>query len=362
LTRGYRFILSSTSKQNTHHWKFIASSEKVSDFLSIKLKPGKTQMIKSKFPLISVCIPVFNGDNFIREAVDSILNQTEKNFELLVVDNCSKDQTVNIVAEYKDPRIRVFVNKRNLGAVPNFNRCIELAKGELIVLLPHDDVLLPTALEVFSKALVSDSEVGLAYSSYYIIDERAKKLHFSSGDAEDKVMTGKEAFAILAGGNPIQCAMVRREIYALLGSWDKNLRLVCDWEMWCRIALAGYKVAYFKTPQNCYRVHSLNAYKSFLRSNEYSSELFKGMKFLFDAIPPQSDLQKLRAASVNQWILGSLVKHLIISLILGNWTDVKQDTDLFAKIARWVGVFRIIPVLLSMPLKLIKRYRKHFLG
>lgn len=313
-------------------------------------------------PLISVCIPVFNGGNFIREAVDSILNQTEKNFELLVVDNCSKDQTFNIVAEYKDPRIRVFVNERNLGAVPNFNRCIELAKGDLIVLLPHDDVLLPTALEVFSKALVSDSEVGIAYSSYYIIDERGKKLHFSSGDAKDKVMTGKEAFAILAGSNPIQCTMVRREIYALLGSLDKNLRLVFDWEMWCRIALADYKVAYFKTPQNCYRVHSSNAYKSFLRSNEYCFEIFKGMEKIFDAIPVQSDLQKLRAVSVNKWILGSLVKHLIFSLILCNWTDAKQDMDLFAKIVRWAGVFRTIPVLLSMPLKLIKRYRKHFLG
>lgn len=318
-------------------------------------------MIKSEFPLISVCIPVFNGDNFIREAVDSILNQTEKNFELLVVDNCSKDQTLNIVAEYKDPRIEVIVNKRNLGVVPNFNRCIELAKGELVVLLPHDDVLLPTALEVFSKALVSDSEVGLAYSSYYIIDERGKKLHFTSGDAEDKVMTSREAFAILAGGNPIQCAMVRREIYALLGSWDKNLRLVCDWEMWCRIALAGYKVAYFKTPQNCYRVHSSNAHKSFLRSNEYSSEIFKGIKNIFDAIPAHSDLLKLRAVSVNKWILGSLVKHLIFSLILGNWTNVKQDMNLFAKIARWAGVFRMIPVLLSMPLRLIKRCRKRLL-
>lgn len=318
-------------------------------------------MIESEFPLISVCIPVFNGDNFIREAVDSILNQTEKNFELLVVDNCSKDRTVNIVAEYTDPRIRVFVNKWNLGVVPNFNRCIELAKGELIVLLPHDDVLLPTALEVFSKALVSDSEVGLAYSSYYIIDERGKKLHFTSGDAEDKVMTSREAFAILAGGNPIQCAMVRREIYALLGSWDKNLRLVCDWEMWCRIALAGYKVAYFKTPQNCYRVHTANAHKSFLRSNEYSSEIFKGIKNIFDAIPAHSDLLKLRAVSVNKWILGSLVRHLIFSLISGNLTYVKQDMNLFAEVVRWAGVLRTIQVLLSMPLKLIKRYRKRLL-
>jgi len=153
--------------------------------------------------LISVCIPVYNGDNYIRESIESVLNQTERNFELLIVDNCSVDQTLSIVAEYDDPRIRVFVNKWNLGGVANFNRCIELAKREFIVLLPHDDVLLPTALEVFSKELVSDPQVGLAYSSYYIIDGKGKRSYLSAAYDEDKVMTGNEAFTKLAKGCPI---------------------------------------------------------------------------------------------------------------------------------------------------------------
>lgn len=314
----------------------------------------------SESPLISVCIPVYNGDNYIRESIDSVLNQTEKKFELLVVDNCSMDQTLNIVAEYDDPRIRVFINKWNLGIVPNFNRCIELAKGEFMVLLPHDDVLLPTALEVFSKALVSDPEVGLAYSSYYVIDGRGKKLQFSLGDAEDKVMTGNEAFTRLAEGNPIQCAMIRREICSRVGSLDPNLGLVFDWDMWCRIALAGYKVAYFKDPQNCYRVHSENAHKSFIRDNEYNSDIFKGMKKIFDAIPSQSDLQQFRPLSA-KWVLRPQIKKLIFSLIQGNWTDAKQDIDLLVKIVRWAGVFKTIPSLLSMSLELIKRFSKRLL-
>jgi glycosyltransferase involved in cell wall biosynthesis len=309
--------------------------------------------------LISVCIPVYNGDNYIRESIDSILNQTERNFELLVVDNCSTDQTLSIVAEYKDPRIRVFVNEWNLGADANFNRCIELAKGEFIVLMPHDDVLMPTMLETFSKPLISDPEVGLAYSSYYVIDGRGKKLCLSSGDAEDKVMTGKEAFTILAKGNPIQCTMTRREVYVRLGSWDPNV-IISDWDMWCRIALARYKVAYFKDPQNCYRVHSKNSTKSFVRDNKFNSGLFKGVKKVFDAIPPQSDFQKLRPKSA-KWIFNSLIEHLISSVILGNWTDVKKDMDLLAKIARWAGVSRMIPVLLSMPLRVITRFTKRLL-
>lgn len=320
------------------------------------------EMIKTESPLISICIPVFNGDNYIRECIESVLNQTEKNFELLVVDNCSTDQTINIAAEYDDPRLRVFVNKYNLGLVHNFNKCIELAKGDFVVLLPHDDTLLPMALETFSKTLVSDSEVGLAYSSYYIIDERGKTLQFLSGNAENRIMTGNEAFTMLAKGNPIQCAMVRKEIYSRLGLWDPDLGLICDWDMWCRIALAGYKVAYFKDPQNCYRIHSKNAYKSFISDNVYNSDIFKGMKKVFDAIPFQSDLQQLRPLSAKTWILGALIKHLISSLILGNWTDVKQDINLFIELVKWVGFFRTTLVLLSMPLELIKWFRKRLLG
>lgn len=311
-------------------------------------------------PLISVCIPVFNGDNFIREAVDSVLNQTEKNFELMIVDNCSTDRTLEILAQYNDARITVFKNSCNLGGIPNFNRCIEVAKGEFIVLLPHDDVLLPTALEVFSKELVLDPQVGLAYSSYYVIDGKGRRLRLSVTYDEDKVMTGNESFTKLAQGCPIQCCMVRSAIYSRLGSWDPNI-LVSDWVMWCRIMLAGYKVAYFKNPQNCYRVHSSNTCKSFLEKNEYYSEIFKGMEKIFDAIPSQSDFQKLRPLSA-KWIFGPQIKHLVLSLILGNWKDIKQDIDLLAKIVMWAGVFRMIPVLLSMPLELIKWFRKRLLG
>jgi len=128
--------------------------------------------------------------------------------------------------------------------------------------------------------------------------------------------------------------------------------------MWCRIALAGYKVAYFKDPQNCYRVHSKNSTKSYIRANEYHFGIFKGIEKVFDAIPAQSDLQKLRPIAVNEWIVGSIIKHLFFSLIRGKRTDVKKDIDLLTKSVRWAGMFRMIPSLSILLLKLIKRFRK----
>jgi len=310
--------------------------------------------------LISVGIPVYNGSNYIRESIESVLNQTERNFELLIVDNCSTDQTLSIIREYGDPRIRVFVNEWNLGAFANFNRCIELAKGEFIVLLPHDDVLLPTALEIYSKGLAAEPQVGLAYSSYYVIDEKGKRSCLSMAYDENKVMSGNEAFTKLAKGCPIQCTMTRREIYSRLGSWDTNI-IISDWDMWCRIALAGYKVAYFKDPQNCYRVHSKNGTKSYIEANKYHSGLFTGMEKIYDGILAQSDLQKLRPLSA-QWIFESLTIHLIFSLIRGNWVKARQDMGLFAKIVGWAGVFRTLPVLLSMPWKMIRLIIKRLCG
>jgi len=343
-------------------------------------------MVVPRIPLISVCIPVFNGEKYVEESIGSVLRQTEMNLELIVVDNCSSDYTVDIVTSYNDPRINLIKNTLNMGSIRNFNRCIELSRGKYFVLLPHDDIMMPTMLETFSKSLIADPQIGIAYSSYYIIDENGEKTHLRMVGHEDKIMSSEEAMKeFLFHGNPVQCAMVRKELFSHLGLFNPDLLVVSDIDMWSRIVLDGNKVAYFKTPQNCFRVrpdsgqrvfikpdkHSIEILSdhlgytpkpSFIRYNTYYLLAFKYLQTLFNRIPISSDLQKLRAVSVNKWILGSLVKHLIFSLIRGNWKDVKKDIDLLTKIVRWTGIFRMIPVLLSMPLELIKRFTKRFLA
>lgn len=341
-------------------------------------------MTISEVPLISVCVPVFNGEKYIRENIDSVLRQTEKNFELIVVDNCSTDHTLEIVATYSDSRINLFKSTSNIGSIRNFNRCIELSRGEYFVLLPHDDFLLPTALKTFSEPLIADLQIGLAYSSYYIINENGKKTRFRMVAPEDKIMSSEEAIKeCIIHGSPIQCAMARTKLFSYLGSFDKNAAIWSDVDLWCRIFFDGNKAAYFKTPQNCVRVHPEQGQRAFMnrdkhsirifsdhmgytrnptliKNNTYHSLTFKHVQTLFNRIPISSDLHKLRPLSA-KWILGPLIKDLIISLILGNWKNIKQDMDLLFKIVRWAGVFRMIPILLGIPLELIKRLRKRLL-
>lgn len=98
-------------------------------------------------PQITIAMPVYNGEDYVHLAIQSVLDQTYSDFELLIVDNCSTDGTLEVVKTFLDPRIRLFVNSTNLGMVGNWNRSIELATGEYIKFLSHDDLLDTTCLE-----------------------------------------------------------------------------------------------------------------------------------------------------------------------------------------------------------------------
>src|SRR5688500_6704463 len=96
--------------------------------------------------MISVCIPTFNYGHFLGRAVESVLAQDHGDFELIVVDNASTDDTQAVLARYDDPRLRVVRNPSNLGLFGNFERCLELAGGELVKFLASDDWLHPAYL------------------------------------------------------------------------------------------------------------------------------------------------------------------------------------------------------------------------
>ena len=297
--------------------------------------------------LISVCIPVFNGEQYIRESVESVLAQTEERFELLVVDNCSTDRTAEILTEYDDPRIKAFKNDRNLGLFGNFNRCIELAGGEYIVILPHDDFMLPTFLETFSRALTSDRKIGLAYSSYFQVNAEGERIKFMLTDTESRVMSGDEAFRKFIRTCPIQCAMVRRNIFSEIGIFDPDLPLAGDVNMWCRIARAGYKISYDKVPQNCMRLHPSSMTRHIYRQGEYGAQIFKCFQRVFEEIPPRATFHDLRSLAA-RWPLRAQLIYIVRSLAGGNRKALKRHAGLFCEIVRWAGGIKVVPSLLTV--------------
>jgi glycosyltransferase involved in cell wall biosynthesis len=124
-------------------------------------------------PRVSIGMPVFNGEKYIKEAIDSLLAQTYQDFELIISDNASTDQTRQICREYatKDNRIHYYRNEKNLGVPRNFNRVFELSKGELFKWAAHDDVHATEYLRKCVSVLDEDPSVILCHSKTGRIDE-----------------------------------------------------------------------------------------------------------------------------------------------------------------------------------------------
>ncbi len=123
--------------------------------------------------LISVRIPVFNGEKTIKETIDSILNQFFQNIELIIIDDGSKDKTLEIIKNISDSRIKVF-SYPNAGLSASRNRGISLAKGELISFIDADDLWTPDKLQAQWQALQENPQAAVAYSWTDYIDESSK--------------------------------------------------------------------------------------------------------------------------------------------------------------------------------------------
>lgn len=124
-------------------------------------------------PRITIGLPVYNGENFITQALDSILGQTYREFELIISDNASTDRTQELCRSYaeRDPRIRYFRNGENLGAARNFNQVFELSSSEYFKWAAHDDALAPDYLEKCVEVLDRDRSIVLVYTPTQLIDE-----------------------------------------------------------------------------------------------------------------------------------------------------------------------------------------------
>ncbi|TMQ68383.1 MAG: glycosyltransferase family 2 protein, partial [Candidatus Eisenbacteria bacterium] len=123
-------------------------------------------------PAITIAIPVFEREELVRKALESALRQPAADLEILVVDNASTDRTWEVLNSYRDPRLRLVRNERNLGLFGNFNRCIFLARGRYVTTLCSDDMLLDGFLEPARKLLDVDPEVGMVSSRGRAVDPR----------------------------------------------------------------------------------------------------------------------------------------------------------------------------------------------
>ena len=156
-----------------------------------------------KQPLVSVIMPAYNAEKYIEKAIMSVVNQTYTNWELIVIDDGSKDSTSEIVEKLakKDERIAFYANEKNIGVARTRNRGFDLAKGEYVALLDSDDIWLEEKLEK-QLALFSETDADIVYTSYGIVDVEGKKYK------EDYLVPPQTDFEKMLGENHIGCSTV----------------------------------------------------------------------------------------------------------------------------------------------------------
>ncbi|HLH07362.1 MAG TPA: glycosyltransferase [Terriglobales bacterium] len=223
-------------------------------------------------PKVSFVIPCYKLAHYLGECLESILSQSYKDFEILVMDDCSPDNTGEVVASFSDPRIRYIRNNPNLGHLKNYNKGIELSRGEYVWLISADDkISKPYALERYLRVLDEHPEVGYAFcSSYSVVDGQLAEIEaYSVHAVEDRIFSGK-MFLIgslaKTNGVPAAAGMVRRGCYQSLGVFPLDLPYAGDWFLWCLFAL-HHDVAYFAEPMVEYRKHNLAMTSTLSREN-----------------------------------------------------------------------------------------------
>ena len=185
-------------------------------------------------PLVSVVMPAYNAERYIGEAISSVLSQTYKNWELLILDDCSSDRTGEIAElfEKADPRIHLFRNSQNLGAARTRNRGLDLARGEWIALLDCDDVWHEEKLEK-QLVIAGHSGADIIYCSYAMISESG--VHLS--DFLVPVATDYEA---MLRKSVLSCSTVLLRRLALSGHRFSQAYYHEDYVFWLELLKAGY--------------------------------------------------------------------------------------------------------------------------
>jgi len=223
----------------------------------------------SSNPKISVIIPLYNHEKYIREAVYSVLEQSIQDFELIIINDGSRDKSEEVVKSIKDDRIKYFYQE-NQGAHNTINRGIQLAQGEYVSILNSDDVYYRNRFEEALKVLESDSSVQAVFSHLEFIDEKGEFIRYYRG-AEDFWTdcnpgipykdTNDIVLDLLAGNFLITTSNLfcRRTVFKDIGDF-LNLKYTHDYEFYLRLC-SSYKVCIIDQPLMKYRVHALNTLK-----------------------------------------------------------------------------------------------------
>jgi len=228
-------------------------------------------------PLVSICIPTHNGERWIEESIRSALSQTYQPLEILVVDDRSTDNTVELVRSFKDKRVRFVLNETKRGLAGNWNECVRLAEGEFIKFLFQDDTLCPECTEKMMQLMSAHPRLGLVFTRRDLVVESdapmdlARELLANYSDPHLRFAQISEVNK--APGLFVQhlekrlyqsciaeppSTLIRKEVFRRLGLFNIRMHQACDIEMWLRV-MFFFDVGFVDEKLLIFRIHGKSA-------------------------------------------------------------------------------------------------------
>lgn len=276
-------------------------------------------------PLVSICIPVYNGEQFIAEAIGSAIAQGYPRLEVLVQDNASTDGTWELLVSLADRYTELSIerNESNIGMSPNWNRVVNRASGEYVLLMSADDYLEPEFLGRCIEAF-GESDADIVTTDHYLLRDgsrQGRRMRLAGGlyrDFASKV--------IMLNPFSINFSLFRRSAVERLkgdGNMFDNHLFVCDYDLWMRAALGSMRVLYLDARLGTYRVHGANLSRNVMRMNRQAALVVlrhrKGLKECC-VFAYRITMLRFMARVVRNFVrYGRLDRRLLNALFAGFW-------------------------------------------
>lgn len=255
-------------------------------------------MNSRKPSVVSVIMSVFNEEDYLPQAIESILNQTYKDFEFIIVDDASNDTSLEIIKRYasEDKRVAVIENTLNLGLAASLNKALGVAKGEFVARIDADDIAVKDRLEIQLAFLNKNPDIDLVGASMYLIDLEGRTIARSDTTADSKIL---KKIIYYKNISPHPTWMFRREILKDLKGY-RNLPASQDYDFLMRLYSLGYEVSNIDTPLLHYRVHknkiSFDRSITQIKLSRYLRKLYKNDLILDDKYLNKERVSKVTAA------------------------------------------------------------------
>ncbi|MEO5967390.1 MAG: glycosyltransferase [Ferruginibacter sp.] len=191
-------------------------------------------------PIISVLLPVYNGGEYLKKSLQSVLAQNFLNFELLIIEDCSTDKSLEYLQSIKDSRITLFENKTNRGLFYNLNFLIEKANTSLLKLWAQDDIMYPECLGSFVEFHRINPDIGFSYSGRDIIDENGDIIEINKIDNTPTIIStalhARIAYYTGSIAGNIANVCINRNALNEVGLFKEHMKISADFDMWVRLA------------------------------------------------------------------------------------------------------------------------------